>query len=265
MEIESTSPSNHPIGSLAWGASSRGVMADNEKSYVIENLRLVMNQEQLDADRRRLGLLNPKAIAIDTLTPPDSRILKDALAYARETHVPGLLRHSWRTYYFGALIASHDQIEFDRELGFTAAILHDIGLTADANPKPCDCCFAIGGALQAREFLLQKGHNREHADAIAHAIAVHLNMHVSAEEHGATAFLVTRGAVCDVFGTGVSRMAPESIKEVLGAYSREDLYVALNPDGCNHLAGTRLDVLSQSLSNVEGGHSKHPLDMAPYA
>ena len=144
-----------------------------------------MSQEQVDADRRRLGLLNPKYILIETLTPPDSKMVKDALAYAEETHVAPLLRHSWRTYCFGALIASHDGIEFDRELGFTAAILHDLGLTASANPRPCDCCFAVGGALQAREFLLSKGHSREHSDAVAHAISVHLNIHVPVEEHGA--------------------------------------------------------------------------------
>src|SRR5258705_8298407 len=171
------------FGSVAWGESSKGVLNEHEKIHVVENLKFVMNQEQLDTDRRRLGLLNPRSIPIETLNPPDSKIVVDALTYAEETHVVSLLRHSWRTYYFGALIASHDGIEFDRELGFTAAILHDLGLTASANPQPCDCCFAISGGLQARDFLFKAGHSRVHSDGVAHAISVHLDIHVSVVEH----------------------------------------------------------------------------------
>ena len=147
MKIKSGDQSKNALGSVAWGESSKGVLDEDEKIRVVENLKFVMSQEQVDADRRRLGLLNPKYIRIETLAPPDSRIANDALAYAEETHVAPLLRHSWRTYYFGALIASHDGIEFDRELSFAAAILHDLGLTVSANPRSCDCCFAVGGAL----------------------------------------------------------------------------------------------------------------------
>src|SRR5258705_4911742 len=183
MKIKSGDQSKNALGSVAWGESWKGVLNEREKTRVVENLKFVMSQEQVDADRRRLGLLNPKYILIETLTPPDSKIVKDALAYAEETHVAPLLRHSWRTYYFGALIASHDGIEVDCELGFTAAILHDLGLTASANPRPCDCCFAIGGGLQARDFLLKAGHSRVHSDGVAHAISVHLDIHVSVVEH----------------------------------------------------------------------------------
>ncbi len=267
MKTKSGDQSKNALGSVAWGESSKGVLNEDEKIRVVENLKFVMSQEQLDADRRRLALLNPKYIPAETLTPPDSKMVKDALAYAEETHVAPLLRHSWRTYYFGALIASHDGIEFDRELGFAAAILHDLGLTASANPRPCDCCFAVGGALQARDFLLGKGHSREHSDAVAHAISVHLNIHVPVEEHGALAFLVTRGAVCDVFGAGVSRMSSDSIRRVLAKYPREDLYAALRPAGCEHLAGTRIDILRsfEASLNATGQRPEDPLDMDPFA
>jgi len=116
MKIKSGDQSKNALGSVAWGESSKGVLNEHEKIRVVENLKFVMSQEQLDADRRRLGLLNPKYILIETLTPPDSKMVKDALAYAEETHVAPLLRHSWRTYYFGALIASHDGIEFAPQL-----------------------------------------------------------------------------------------------------------------------------------------------------
>jgi len=264
MEIKPAESSRNTVGSVRWGENSKGVLIGDEKSRLMENLQVVMSQEHLDAERHRLGLLNPKFIAIESLTPPDSKIVKEALAYAEETHVAPLLRHSWRTYYFGALIALHDEIEFDRELGFTAAILHDVGLTARANPRPCDCCFAVSGALQTRDFLLRKGYSCTKADTVAHAIAVHMNLCVPVEEHGTIAFLVTRGAVCDVFGAGVSRMSPGSIKEVLAEFSREDLYAVLRPTACEHLPDTRLDVIFKAMSGAKEA-PKHPLDMAPYA
>jgi hypothetical protein len=264
MKTQPGDQSKNALGSVAWGESTKGVLNEEEKIRVVKNLKLVLNQEQVDADRRRLGLLYPKDIPVGTLTPPDSKIVKDALAYAEETHVAPLLRHSWRSYYFGALIAVHDGIEFDRELGFTAAILHDLGLTASANPRPCDCCFAVGGALQAREFLLSKRHSREHSNAIADAISIHLNIHVPVEEHGALAFLVARGAVCDVFGAGVSRISSGSINEVLVMYSREGFYAALRPAGIQHLSGTRVDVLESFQASLNAGRQapENPLDVS---
>ena len=64
------------FGSVAWGESSKGVLNEDEKLRVVQNLKFVMSQEQLDADRRRLGLLNPKYIRIETLTPPDSKMVR---------------------------------------------------------------------------------------------------------------------------------------------------------------------------------------------
>jgi hypothetical protein len=253
------------VGSVAWGESTRGVLSESEKGQLLENFKFIFSQERLDAERRRLGLLNPKFIPIDDLVPPDTRMVKEALAYVQETYKPTLLRHCWRTYYFGSLIASHDGIDFDRELGFTSAMLHDLGLTSTADPQPCDCCFAVGGGVHARDFLLSKGFCRDHANIVAHAIAVHLNYHVPFEEHGAEAFLVTRGAICDVFGTGVSRMSEESIKEVLAKYSRDELYTVFSATAFEHLAGTRFEVSFKAVSNGEVDIFPHPLDMAPYA
>jgi len=64
------------------------------------------------------------------------------------------------------------------------------------------------------------------SDAVADAISIHLNIHVPVEEHGTLAFLVARGAVCNVFGAGVSRMSSESVREPIARYSREDLNAA---------------------------------------
>jgi len=70
MKIKSGAQSKNALGSVAWGESSKGVLNEHEKIRVVENLKFIISQEQLDAHRRRLGLLNPKQILIETLTLP---------------------------------------------------------------------------------------------------------------------------------------------------------------------------------------------------
>ena len=266
MKSVSTSSSSLDVsvGSIAWGEATKGVLTELEKRQLIENFKFVLDQERLDADRRRLGLLNPKFISVADLVPPDTKMVRESLAYVSEIYRPTLLRHCWRSYYFGALISMHDGIEFDRELGFTASILHDLGLTSSANPPPCECCFAVSGGVNARDFLLSRGFSRERANIVGHAVAVHLNYHVPFEEHGATAFLVTRGAICDVFGAGVSRMSQDSVKEVLAKYSRDELYTVFNDTAFEHLVDTRFEASFKAVSNGEVEVFSHPLDMAPF-
>ena len=54
---------------------------------------------------------------------------KDAEEFARDTHTQDLLSHGYRTYYFHAMIAAYRKLKYDKEVYFSAAILHDIGLT----------------------------------------------------------------------------------------------------------------------------------------
>ncbi|ELA2859241.1 phosphohydrolase, partial [Salmonella enterica] len=114
------------------------------------------------------------------------------------------------------------------------------------------------------DFLLGQGFAREHADTVAHAIAVHLNYHVPAEEHGAEAFLVTRGAICDVFGTGVSRMSQQSVKDVLAKYSRDELYSVFSATAFEHLVGTRFEVSFKAVTSGLVETIPHALDLPPF-
>jgi hypothetical protein len=253
------------VGSVAWGEATKGILNEAEQGQLLENFKFIFSQERLDAERRRLGLLNPKFISIADLAPPETSMVRQSLARVQEIYSPPLLRHCWRTYFFGSLIALHDGVQVDRELGFTASMLHDLCLTPTSNPQPCDCCFAASGGVHARDFLLSKGFEEKDADIVAHAVAVHLNYHVPAEEHGAEAFLVTRGAICDVFGTGTSRMADQSVKDVLARYPRDELYTIFNATAFTHLEGTRFEVSFRAASEGKVDVIKHPLDMAPFA
>ena len=63
-------------------------------------------RETTDVIRTKLGLLKPVNLELSDLAPPDTRMVKDAEEYASATHTKDLLWHSYRTYYFGAMLAA---------------------------------------------------------------------------------------------------------------------------------------------------------------
>lgn len=248
------------MGTLAWGEATRGRLSRAEVARLLGNLAFVRVREAWDALRAAAGLLRPAEMGVMDLAPPRTAFTLDALSHAEETHGPALLFHSWRTYYFGALIARHDGIAFDPELFFAAAILHDAGLTGE-NPAPLDaCCFAVAGAGLARDHLLGCGHDRMRAEAVGDAIALHLNMHVSLRRHGPEAFLVARGAVCDLFGAGHRRLHPRDVAAVLADHPRDGVIEALRFETAEHMPGSRPGVMTGIFGRSA---PPNPLDRPP--
>src|SRR5258705_13106641 len=101
----------------------------------------------------------------------------------------------YRSYYFGAMLAAYRKLKYDREVYFTAAILHDIGLTESRIAPLKQCCFAVSGGRQARDFLLSKDHPAVKAQIVGDAISSHLNLHLPVREYGAVPPLGAKGAV----------------------------------------------------------------------
>lgn len=229
-----------PMGSLAWGRDRTGTLSRFEKARLTGNLIRVQLTELAD----RMRPLHPAPVQIDALIPPETPLVTDARQLAEETHGKALLWHSWRTYLFGALLAQHEGIEFDRSLFFAAAILHDIALTEGHKPALCDCCFALSGGRRAEAALHAKGHDAQTCRRVGDAIAAHLNGWVSRRVHGAEAHLVSRGAVCDLFGAGQRRIAPETLRDVLNHFPRDGVIEALQFETADHHKGTRAAVMT---------------------
>ncbi len=241
---QSKHPGNAAMGTLAWGHGTDGTLSGGEKIRLIGNLAFVQVQQALDTVRHRLGLLTPAPVSLDALMPPQTALVEDALQLATETHRDALLFHSWRTYLFGALIAAHERLDHDPALFFAAAILHDIGLTERHEPSLCTRCFALSGGERARDHLCAKGHGGETGRKVGDAIALHLNGWVSARAHGAEAHLVSRGAVCDLFGAGRHRIAPASLAKVLERFPRDGVIEALRFETAEHRKGTRPAIMT---------------------
>jgi HD superfamily phosphodiesterase len=80
---------------------------------------------------------------------PDSQIAREAAELVRQHEDEMLFNHSVRVYVFGAIKGIRDNLKFDSELLYVAALFHDLGL-ADAYHTETKR-FEVDGADAARE------------------------------------------------------------------------------------------------------------------
>jgi hypothetical protein len=228
------------FGTLAWSLTNDGVLTRREQLHFVRNMAFLAVREISDVLKGHLGLIDPVNFKLLDLSPPDTRMVKEAEEFARDTHSPDLLAHGFRSYYFGAALAAYHKYNYDNELYFTAALLHDIGLT-NARTAPLNrCCFAVSGGRQVRDFLISKDHAAERADVVGNAICAHVNLHLPPDKYGTEAALVTKGAVCDLFGFEKRRIHDDFKRELLGAHPAGDVKLAVLSDA-EMAPGSRLD------------------------
>jgi hypothetical protein len=215
------------FGTLEWSMKNNGVLTRTEKLHFVRNMAFLAVREASDFIRDKLGLLQPVQLNLSDLAPPDTRMAKEAEDFARATHTNDLLFHGYRTFYFGAILAFYHKLKYDKELHFTAALLHDIGLTEARTVDLKQCCFAVSGGRQVRDFLIAKEHPANKAEIIGEAICAHLNLHLPVDEYGPVAALVAKGAVCDLFGFEKRRIHNNFRRDLLHAYPAGDIQSAL--------------------------------------
>jgi hypothetical protein len=215
------------FGTLEWSKKNNGALTPTERLHFLRNMAFLAAREASDAIRDKLGLLKPVDLNFSDFTPPDSKMAKDAEVFARETHKQDLLSHGYRTYYFGAIVGTYSRLKYDKELFFTAALLHDIGLTESRVVPLKQCCFAVSGGRQIHDFLIHKGYPPEKAQIVGDAISVHLNLHLPVREYGEVAAMVAKGAVCDLFGFGKRRVNGKFKRDLLRAYPAGNMHEAL--------------------------------------
>lgn len=94
--------------------------------------------------------MNRAAIVLDDLMQPRSSVASAALEVLQAYSPPALANHCLRSYAFAAALGLQRDIEFDTELLYVSAVLHDIGLTPqfDSHTVP----FEEAGGHVARVF-----------------------------------------------------------------------------------------------------------------
>jgi hypothetical protein len=166
---------------------------------------------------------------------PDSKLARDVAQLIRDTESDVLFQHSTRVYFWGALAGKRRGLTFDPELFYTAAMFHDLGLTAGFRESRLR--FEVDGANAARDFLRSHGISEVDIERVWLAIALHTTPGISAHLHPIAA-LTAEGVMMDLVGLGYDEFTDAQRSAVETAYPHppqfaEDLLQALY-DGLKH-------------------------------
>jgi HD domain len=175
------------------------------------------------------------AAEIPGVKAPDSKLMRGVTQFIRDTESEFLFQHSMRVYFWGALAGKRRGLIFDPELFYTAAMFHDIGLTAGFQKSRLR--FEVDGANAAREFLRSHGISEVDIERVWLAIALHTTPGISAHLHPIAA-LTAEGVIMDLVGLGYDEFTDAQRNAVETAYPHpprfaEDLLQVLY-DGLEH-------------------------------
>jgi hypothetical protein len=147
---------------------------------------------------------------------PDSKLAQEATDYVRGLSAPVVFNHVLRTYLFGALLGRAKKLNFDSELFYLGAVLHDLGQTEPFMGKQR---FEVDGADAAAAFLKDRGVPRELIEVVWDAVALHTSIGIVERKRPEIA-LVSAGAGADVVGFGVAQLPSEAVAQVIAAFPR---------------------------------------------
>ena len=149
---------------------------------------------------------------------PDSRIAARAAELIVDVEPGFLVNHSVRAYAWAVELAWHDRLEFDPEILYASALLHDIGLVVEYD---IGGCFETDGAIAAERFALEQGQTPERAREMYDAIALHMLAEAPPGSSNEVVLLNDSTGV-DVTGYRIGDIRPAAIPAVIAAYPRLD-------------------------------------------
>jgi hypothetical protein len=149
---------------------------------------------------------------------PDTKLAREATQFIRDTESDLLFHHSIRVYFWGALTGNRTGLSFDPELLYTAAMFHDIGLTA--RYEGSQLRFEVDGANAARDFLKAHGISDGDIETVWNAVALHSTPGIPEFMRPEIA-LVQAGAGMDVAGRGYDQFTDAQRETHIAAFPRE--------------------------------------------
>lgn len=157
---------------------------------------------------------------------PDSALAVAAVEAAVAQCPDFILRHGFRSYCFGAILAARNQLRLDREVFFVAAMLHDFGLCGEHADAPGS--FEWVGAGLARDFCLDRRESEARAAMVHNAIALHTSLGV-ADKREAEIAMLHFGTGMDLFGMRLEEMPRPALDAVLAQYPRGAFKTEFSP------------------------------------
>jgi hypothetical protein len=134
------------IGGLHWTERTKGRLSRAERFRLRAAIVKSLWESLIGRAGPALGWIPAGAADVDVrvFEPPDSHLAREAEEACAEQPA-AIARHSYRTWMFGLALASVDRTQFDRELFYCAALLHDYGLAAPTPHRD----FTLGSAERA--------------------------------------------------------------------------------------------------------------------
>lgn len=208
------------LGDAGWEAAHGRMSAPERWRYGLAAVgaRLRTLARALDSDRA-----SPiDRLAFDRIVYPDSACAKAALETVGAMASPAITNHSLRTYIWGSLLGQLDGKNWDAEVLFVAAMVHDLGLTEALHGSCAGAqCFTIDGVRGVPEVFART--TSERAERMRRAVLLHLNIEVPGEVHGWEAHYVKAGATLDVIGQRYEELPRETIQATLKLHPRLSL------------------------------------------
>ena len=149
---------------------------------------------------------------------PDSAIAGQARQLISTVAPAFLTNHSVRAYAWAVELARHDGLEFDPEILYVSAMLHDIGLVPAYD---IGGCFETDGAIAAERFALEQGVAPDRARAIYDVIELHMADGLPPDP-ASEVVLLWDSTGTDVTGYRFADVRRAIVPEVLAAYPRLD-------------------------------------------
>jgi predicted HD phosphohydrolase len=149
---------------------------------------------------------------------PDSSLAQQAEELLRSVAPPFLTNHSFRSHFFAVALADRDDVRFDEELLYVAALLHDIGLVEEFDTGRC---FEEDSADAAARLAERDEWEVERRERLAEAIRLHVATDIALED-GPEAYLLWHSTGLDVAGDRHGELTAAEVQAVLDAYPRLD-------------------------------------------
>jgi hypothetical protein len=166
---------------------------------------------------RLAGRAQPDLGQLADVRVPDSAAAAEAERLARAESSPMLYGHALRSYFFAALLAARDGIDYDQELLYVGCVLHDIGLTPRfADPiRPfehvsADTCAELA---ERHDWALPRRYR------LHRAVVLHMAPTLPPAEE-AEVLLLEAGVACDVTGARSREVNARAIDGLLARYPR---------------------------------------------
>ena len=175
---------------------------------------------------RTLGLKTLADAVPNDWKIPDSAVARQAIETASALCPEFMMRHCFRAWCFGAILAARNRHTLDREAFFVAAMLHDLGLCDAHRNDPGS--FEWVGAKLAHAFCLSAEQTQARAATVHNAIALHTSVGI-ADRCQPEIALLHFGTSMDLFGMRLDEMPKDVLGAVLAEYPRSEFKAEFSP------------------------------------